>query len=165
MAQSAHDFSFTAIDGKPLPLKSFEGRALLVVNTASECGFTKQYSDLQELFDKYGERGLTVLGVPCNDFGGQEPGTEEQIAAFCSTRFGVTFPLTAKESVTGAKAHPFFKWAAGEVGPLGSPKWNFHKYLIGTDGLLVDWFSSVTSPSSVKVQRAVEAVLPAKDAR
>lgn len=157
---SAHDFSFTAIDGGALPLSQFAGKAVLVVNTASQCGFTPQYEQLQAVWQKYRDRGLVVLGVPSNDFGGQEPGTEAQIKDFCETTFNVDFPLTAKEKVSGGDAHPFYRWARAEKGALAAPKWNFHKYLIAPDGRLVEWFSTVTRPDSDKVTAAIEAVLP-----
>lgn len=158
---SAHAFAFTSIDGEPLPLSQFAGKAVLVVNTASQCGFTSQYEQLQAVWDTYRDRGLVVLGVPSNDFGGQEPGTEAQIKDFCETTFSVDFPLTAKEQVSGAEAHPFYQWAKAEKGALAAPKWNFHKYLIAPDGRLVDWFSTVTRPDSDKVIAAIEQTLPA----
>lgn len=158
---SAHDFTFTDIDdGRPLPLSRFAGKAVLVVNTASECGFTPQYEGLQALYDRYRERGLVVLGVPANDFGGQEPGSAAQIKDFCDTNYHITFPMTEKEVVKGDKAHPFYKWAVQELGALAAPKWNFHKYLVAPDGRLVDWFSTVTKPDDGDLIRAVEAVLP-----
>jgi glutathione peroxidase len=157
---SAWDFSFVGIDGEALKLSEFEGKAVLVVNTASQCGFTPQYKGLEALFQKYRDRGLVVLGVPSNDFGGQEPGSSSEILEFCETNFAVDFPLTEKVKVTGDDAHPFFRWAAKEMGPLAKPRWNFHKYLIAPDGRLVDWFSTVTSPDSASVSRAIEANLP-----
>ena len=159
-AMTAYDFSFTSIDGQPLPFGTYKGKAVLVVNTASECGFTPQYKDLQALYERYKGRGLVVLGVPSNDFGGQEPGQEAQIKTFCEINYGVDFPLTAKEHVKGDAAHPFYAWAGEKAGMIGRPKWNFHKYLIGPDGAFVDWFSSVTSPSAERVAKAVEKVLP-----
>lgn len=159
-AASAWDFSFIAIDGQPLPLSIFEGKTVLVVNTASQCGFTPQYKGLEELYKKYRDRGLVVLGVPSNDFGAQEPGSSEEIQHFCETNFSVDFPLTEKVKVTGDDAHPFFRWAAKEMGPLAKPRWNFHKYLIAPDGRLVDWFSTVTSPDAASVSRSIEANLP-----
>ncbi len=160
-ATDAHAFSFTSIDGGSLPLSAFRGKAVLVVNTASFCGFTKQYEGLQALWERYRDRGLIVLGVPSNDFGGQEPGSAEQIKEFCEVNFNVDFPLTTKEHVRGAQAHPFYRWAAKELGMLAKPRWNFHKYLMAPDGRLVDWFSTTTSPNSDRLRRAVEAVLPA----
>ena len=156
----AHAFGFTAIDGTPLPLSRFAGKAVLVVNTASRCGFTGQYRGLQALWSDYRDRGLVVLGVPSNDFGRQEPGTEAEIKAFCGEDFGVDFPLTAKTAVRGAEAHPFYRWARAEAGVLAAPKWNFHKYLIAPDGGLAAWFYSWTTPGAARLRRAVEAVLP-----
>jgi glutathione peroxidase len=157
--ESAHDFAFTAIEGGPLPLSSFEGNVVLVVNTASLCGFTPQYADLQKIWERYRERGFVVLGVPSNDFGSQEPGTEDEIKMFCEVNFDIDFPMTSKVRVTGEDAHPFYKWAAGQVGPAGTPRWNFHKYLIGPEGDLVTWFSTPTVPTSGKVSGAIEAQL------
>ena len=157
---SAWDFSFETLTGQPLPLSNFKGKAVLVVNTASQCGYTSQYADLEAIAKKYEGQGLVVLGVPCNDFGGQEPGTAEEIGAFCEKNYGVSFPMAGKAKVTGSSAHPFYAWARKRVGILGSPKWNFHKYLIAPDGSLVDWFSTPTKPTSDKVERAIEKVLP-----
>ncbi len=159
-AATAWDFSFVGIDGQPLPLAQYQGKAVLVVNTASQCGFTPQYSGLEALAKKYRERGLVVVGVPSNDFGAQEPGNSSEIKQFCETTFGIDFPLTEKVKVTGDAAHPFYRWAAREMGPLAVPRWNFHKYLVGPDGRLVDWFSSVTTPDSPRMARAIEAALP-----
>lgn len=153
---TAYDFNFTSIGGKPLPLSQFKGQLLLVVNTASKCGFTPQYEGLEKIYQAYKDRGFVVLGVPSNDFAGQEPGSADEIATFCKLRFGVTFPLTEKVSVTGDSAHPFYQWAAGEVSWLGRPKWNFHKYLIGRDGKLIDWFASNTAPDGDKLTAAIE---------
>lgn len=161
-AATAHEFGFTAIDGTPLPLKSYAGKAVLVVNTASLCGFTPQYRGLQALWDDYRDRGLVVLGVPSNDFGGQEPGSSAEIKDFCEVNFGINFPMTEKAVVTGSKAHPFYQWAAAELGFLAKPRWNFHKYLVAPDGQLVSWFSSLTGPESDKLRAAVEAALPVR---
>ena len=155
-----HDFEFTAIEGDPLPASTFKGKAVLVVNTASLCGFTNQYAGLQALWDKYRDQGLVVLAVPSNDFGGQEPSKESDIKTFCETNFDVDFPMTTKQKVKGSDAHPFYKWAKDQVGVMGSPKWNFHKYLIAPDGTLTDWFASTTSPDVKKVTKAIEAILP-----
>lgn len=159
-AGDAYAFSFTAIDGKPLPLEQFRGKAVLVVNTASYCGFTSQYQQLQALWETYRDRGLVVLGAPSNDFGAQEPGSATEIKDFCETNFRVDFPLTDKVKVTGDDAHPFYRWAADELGFTAKPRWNFHKYLIDANGRLADWFSSVTDPASARVAKAVEAALP-----
>lgn len=157
---TAHDFAFTSIAGGPLPLESFEGRAVLVVNTASRCGYTPQYADLQSVWERYRDRGLVVLGVPSNDFGGQEPGTEAEIKEFCEVNFNVNFPMTSKVQVTGDGAHPFYGWAAAELGPDATPRWNFHKYLIAPDGRLVGWFPTPTSPTADEVTQAIESHLP-----
>jgi len=156
---TAYDFSFTAIDGAPLPLSSFRGKVLLVVNTASECGFTPQYEGLEQLWQARKAQGLVVLGVPCNDFGAQEPGTSGEIAQFCKVNYGVTFPLTARTVVKGAEAHPFYKWAGERAGPIGRPKWNFHKYLIGRQGEFITWFSSVAKPTGPKIGKALDQAL------
>lgn len=160
---SAHDFSFTAITGEPLPLSAFKGQPVLVVNTASECGFTPQYAELQELYERYGKHGLVVIAVPSNDFGGQEPGTNEAIQSFCQTHYGVNFVLAAKEQVKGANAHPFYAWARQEMGALAAPKWNFHKYLIAPDGKLAEWYASTTSPLAENITTAIEKMLPAQE--
>jgi len=156
---TAYDFSFTAIEGGALPLSDFKGKAVLVVNTASECGYTPQYKDLEALWQQYRDKGLVVLGVPSNDFGAQEPGSESEIKSFCELRYGVDFPLTSKEHVSGAGAHPLYKWIAGEVGEAGAPRWNFHKYLVGPDGELAAWFPTKTSPTAKDVTAAVEQAL------
>ncbi len=159
---SAHQFSFASIEGGTLPLADYAGKAVLVVNTASQCGFTGQYEGLQALWERYRDRGLVVLGVPSNDFGGQEPGSETDIKQFCETTFSVDFPLTAKQTVSGDGAHPFYAWARAELGTMAAPKWNFHKYLIAPDGRLVDWFSTVTAPDAGRLTSAVEKHLPEK---
>lgn len=156
---SAFSYEFTGIDGKPLPLANYQGKVLLVVNTASFCGFTKQYAGLQKLWSDYEQKGLVVIGVPSNDFGGQEPKAEGDIKSFCEGAFGVTFPLTTKQVVTGDAAHPFYKWAATAAGPDGVPGWNFHKYLVGRDGHLIAAFSSRTSPDSDTIKDAIEKAL------
>lgn len=158
--KSAHDFTFEAIEGGPLPLSQYNGQAVMIVNTASFCGFTPQYEGLQNLWQTYRDRGLVVLGVPSNDFGGQEPKQESEIKDFCEVNFNIDFPLTTKTQVKGDKAHPFYQWASKELGVLAKPRWNFHKYLIDPDGRLVGWFSSPTKPNAQKVIKAVEAVLP-----
>ncbi|VAV89493.1 Glutathione peroxidase [hydrothermal vent metagenome] len=155
---SAHDFSFQSIDGEALPLKSFEGKALLLVNTASQCGFTPQYEGLETLYETYGKDGLVVLGAPSNDFGGQEPGTEAEIKEFCQVNFNIKFPMTAKVSTKGEDVHPFYAWIRAETGD--GPKWNFHKYLIAPDGTLVGSFPSAVKPMSSEMTKAVQQVLP-----
>src|SRR6478609_6596559 len=126
---TAHDIAFTSIDGAPLPLSKFAGHPVLVVNVASKCGLTPQYEGLEQLYRDYRDQGLVVLGAPCNQFAGQEPGTEAEIASFCSLTYDVDFPLTAKIAVKGEAIHPFYAWAKQELGEPGEPKWNFHKIL------------------------------------
>jgi glutathione peroxidase len=155
----AYDFAFMRLDGEKLPLAEFRGQAILVVNTASECGYTPQYEELEQLWQTNKDKGLVVLGVPCNQFGGQEPGSEVEIGAFCRKNYGVTFPMTSKNDVKGKAAHPFYIWAGEQAGLLGRPKWNFHKYLIGRDGSFAGWFSSQTKPTGPKIKTALEKVL------
>jgi glutathione peroxidase len=159
-ADNAHEFAFTSIEGEPMPLSAFEGKAILIVNTASQCGFTRQYEGLQSLWDRYRERGLVVLGVPSNDFGGQEPGNEGEIKEFCEVNFNVDFPLTAKQHVTGPDAHPFYHWTGQQLGDDAKPRWNFHKYLVAPDGRLAGWFPTQTEPLSEPLVQAVESTLP-----
>jgi len=156
---AAHAFAFTSIDGEPMPMSRFAGKAVLVVNTASRCGFTPQYEGLQALWAEYRDKGLVVLGVPSGDFGGQELATSGEIKEFCEVNFDVDFPLTEKTVVSGAGAHPFYAWAAEELGAAAKPRWNFHKYLVAKDGRLIDWFSTTTGPSSERVRTAIEAAL------
>ena len=157
-SMSAHDFEFTSIDGEKLPLKAWRGRPVFVVNTASFCGYTPQYADLETLWGRYKDRGLVVLGVPSNDFGKQEPGSAKEIKAFCET-YDVSFPLTEKQNVTGGDAHPLYKWIAAELGEAGVPRWNFHKYLIDANGELAGAWPSRVPPTSPEVVQAVEAAL------
>jgi glutathione peroxidase len=159
MAASAYDFDFTSIDGKPLPVSSFKDKVVLVVNTASRCGLTPQYEGLESLWADYKDKGLVVLGVPSNDFGGQEPGAESQIQDFCRTNFSVDFPMTSKNAVVGAAAHPLYVWAKSELGEAGEPKWNFHKLLIGKDGQLIAGFGSRTEPSDPALRAAIDGAL------
>jgi glutathione peroxidase len=156
---SAYDYSFQTIDGAPLPLTSFKDKVVLVVNTASACGLTPQYDGLEKLYSDYKDRGLVVLGVPCNQFAGQEPGTEAEIKDFCETRFGVDFPLTAKADVKGEDAHPFYKWAEAELGEPAVPVWNFHKILIGKDGQAIRAFGPRTEPLDGEVTGEIEKAL------
>jgi glutathione peroxidase len=157
---NAYDFDFTAIDGKPLPLGAYRGRPLFLVNTASFCGFTPQYADLEALWRRYRARGLVVIGVPSNDFGEQEPGSAPEIAAFCRSRYGVDFPLTEKARVIGGDAHPFFRWIADTLGDAGTPRWNFHKYLVAPDGGLAGAWPSAVRPGDPAVTAEIEALLP-----
>ena len=132
---------------------------MLVVNTASECGYTPQYAGLQELWRKYRDRGLVVLGVPSNDFGAQEPGGEPVIQAFCRKNYGVDFPLTAKQTVVGGNAHPFYRWVVDELGEAAAPKWNFHKYLVAADGSMAALWPSSVDPLDAEVTGAIEEAL------
>ncbi len=156
---NAHQFGFVSIEGDPMPLAGFKGQAVLVVNTASFCGFTPQYKALQALYDRYRENGLVVLGVPSNDFGSQEPGSEEDIKEFCETHYDITFPLTEKQAVKGRNAHPFYRWAREALGVRGTPRWNFHKILIGPDGAPVDAWPTATKPDATAVVSAIQTVL------
>ena len=158
-SHSLNDFTLTGIDGKPMPLASFKGSVVLLVNTASECGYTGQYEGLEKLYLTYKDKGLVIIGVPANDFGGQEPGKAEEIATFCKINYGVTFPLADKTVVSGDAADAVYKWAGQQAGIMGRPKWNFHKYLFARDGSFVDWFSTPTEPMSAKITSAVEKQL------
>lgn len=155
----AHDFSFDKLGGGPLPLAQFAGKPVLVVNVASFCGLTPQYAGLQKLHETYGPKGLVVLGVPCNDFGAQEPGTDAEIGKFCETRYGATFPMTGKVGIVGGDRHPLYRWIGDQLGEDALPKWNFHKFLIGADGELAEGWSSRTPPEDPSVKAAIEAAL------
>src|SRR6476469_870051 len=155
---SAYAFSFPALPGDDIRLAAFTGTPLLVVNTASLCGYTPQYAGLQELWSEFGARGLTVIGVPSNDFGGQEPGGTSEISETAHHQYGVTFPIAAKSVVIGAKAHPFYRWAA-EARPREVPRWNFHKYLIGRDGYIADVFASTVDPADTRIKTAIAKAL------
>ena len=160
MAEStAHDFSLSTIDGAPLPLAGFRGKPVLLVNTASFCGYTPQYADLEKLHQRFAARGLVVLGVPSNDFGAQEPGTAAEIKEFCSTNFHVTFPLAAKVHVIGGEAHPLYRWIEAELGEAGVPRWNFHKYLIAPDGSLAGAWPSAVKPEAREIVAEIEQLL------
>ncbi len=162
---TAYDFSFQTLMGKePMPLAQYKGKVLLIVNTASHCGFTPQYEALEKLYLHYKAQGLVVIGVPSNDFAGQEPGSNEEIANFCRITYGVTFPMASKEVVSGKNAHPFYKWARTELGFGTAPKWNFHKYLINREGKLVTYFNSTTSPEANRVKQAIEQLLDSHSA-
>lgn len=156
---SAHEFGFTTLQNEPFALQDLAGRPILLVNTASKCGFTPQYAGLEALWKLYGPRGLAVVGVPCNDFGGQEPGSAAEIAQFCQLNYGVSFPMMSKEHAIGPQAHPFFKWVVAEKGFLARPRWNFYKYLVGKDGSLLNYFMSGTKPEAARVKKAIERAL------
>lgn len=150
-----YNFSFTQANGQNLPLSDFRGKVILIVNTASKCGFTPQYDALEKLYQTYKDQGLIIIGVPCDDFGRQEPGTNEQIQDFCRINFGVSFPIVKKEKIT----HPFFVYAKTKLGFAAAPRWNFYKYLIDRQGNLVDFFVSTTSPEAGRVKSAIEHCL------
>ncbi|HEU4362675.1 MAG TPA: glutathione peroxidase [Mycobacterium sp.] len=157
------DIPLTTLDGRPTSLADYADRALLVVNVASKCGLTSQYSALEQLARDYGGRGLTVIGVPCNQFMGQEPGTADEIQTFCSTTYGVTFPLLAKTDVNGPEQHPLYAELTRTPdadGAAGDVQWNFEKFLIAPDGTVVNRFRPTTVPDAPEVITAIEAVLP-----
>ena len=147
---------FQTMDGSPIDVSN---KVALIVNTASHCGFTKQYGELQTLYDTYKDKGFVVIGIPSDNFGGQEFKTEEEVKNFTNEKFSITFPLTAISDVKGKQAHPFYQWASAQVGLLGRPKWNFHKFLLDRQGKLVDWFASTTSPTSNTIKNKVEQEL------
>lgn len=156
---SAHDHRFDAIDGGTIALADYTGKAVLIVNTASECGYTPQYTDLQALWARYRDKGLVVLGVPSNDFGAQEPGDEADIQAFCTANYGVDFPMTAKQTVVGGDAHAFYRWIVDEIGEGAAPKWNFHKYLVGPDGELAGVWPSDVGPLADEITGTIDALI------
>jgi glutathione peroxidase len=158
---TAYAFSFAGLDGDAIRLGEYAGKPILIVNTASHCGYTPQYAGLQELWTRYRERGLTILGVPSNDFGGQEPGGPAEIMQTAQKHYGVTFPLTAKVELRGPSMHPFYRWAALER-PGETPRWNFHKYLIGRDGRIAAAFAQQVEPTDTRVIAAIERELTAR---
>lgn len=155
-ASNLYDFEIQTINGQPLNMQAYQGKVVLVVNVASKCGHTKQYAGLQALYDEFKDRGLVILGVPSNDFGKQEPGSDAEILAFCTDKFSVNFPLTTKVPVKGEEAHPLYQWLGGAK---GEPKWNFHKYLIGKDGAIIEAYPSKVQPDSADLRAAVEQAL------
>jgi glutathione peroxidase len=161
-AGDAYQFEFTSLEGEKLPLSAWRGKPILVVNTASFCGYTPQYTELEALWRQYRDHGVIVLGVPSNDFGQQEPGTAGEIKQFCSTNYEVDFPLTEKYKVTGGSAHPFYKWVVANLGEAGAPRWNFHKYLIGADGQLAGTWPSNVKPTDRAITGEIEAALGSK---
>jgi len=161
MSENAYSYSFKDINEEDvINLSDYKGKTLVVVNTASLCGFTYQYDGLQKLYDDYKDQGLVVLGVPSNDFGNQESGTNSEVKEFCESTFSITFPLTEKNIVKGKDAHPFFKWSKKELGFIGGvPRWNFHKIIIGKDGNAIAGFTALTRPSSKKFISEIEKAL------
>jgi glutathione peroxidase len=160
---TAHDFSFSKLDEPgEINLEDYAGKAVLVVNVASACGFTSQYRDLEALYESKAGKGLVIVGVPCNDFGHQEPGGERDIREFCDTSYHVTFPMTGKvEIVPADRRHPFYQWIADELGDSALPRWNFHKYLIGKNGELVGSYGSKTAPLAPDMLEAIKGALAA----
>ena len=162
MATSVYDFEALSIDGKPAQLGTQRGKVMLIVNTASACGFTPQFGGLELLWKDYAERGLVVLGFPSNEFGGQDPGSDGEIASFCQLNYGVSFPMMSKVQVNGAEAHPLWKWLTSEApGILGikSVKWNFTKFLVGRDGRVIKRYAPNDAPESMR--KDIEAALAA----
>lgn len=156
-ANSIHEFTMNSIDGKPTSLKSWQGKVVLVVNVASQCGYTPQYTGLEALYQKYKDKGLVIVGVPANNFGGQEPGTDEEIKTFCSRKYSVTFPMMSKVSVKGADTTPLYQYLTTAKG--GDVKWNFTKFLVGKDGKVIDRFEPKVAPESPELTAAIEAAL------
>ncbi len=154
-----YDFRLRDIDGNERGLDEFKGKAALLVNVASQCGYTPQYEGLEALHKQFGPTGLVVLGLPSNDFGAQEPGTEAEIKSFCQARYGVTFPMFSKVRITGAQKHELYTWLTGSSSPPGDVRWNFEKFLVGKDGNLLARFGSGTTPSSTELVSAIEKAL------
>jgi len=162
-AESIYNIKLKDIDGKDTSLAAYKGKVLLIVNVASKCGYTKQYTGLQALAEKYKDKGVVVLGFPCNQFGGQEPGSNDEIKEFCSSKFHVTFPLFDKIDVNGANRHPLYVQLAGKDSPFpGDIKWNFNKFVIGKDGKIANRFDSKVAPESEELTKAIESALAAK---
>ena len=155
----ADEFTFNDLDGSKINLKDYNNKVIVVVNVASKCGFTKQYEDLQIIWDKYQSKGLIVIGVPSNDFGAQEPGSNNEIKNFCEAKFGITFPITEKAIVKGDNAHPFYLWAKKNYGRQAVPKWNFHKIIVNKQGKIHDTFASITNPTSKRFISSIEKAL------
>ena len=154
-----YDIEIESITGEIISLSKYKGKTIFLVNVASNCGFTKQYTDLQNLWEKYREKDLIVIGVPSNQFGGQEPGSNKEIKDFCETNFNINFLMTSKQDVKGENAHEIYKWAKISYGKSAVPKWNFHKILINNEGIIVDTFASFTNPMSKKVVLKIEKIL------
>jgi len=153
------ELSIKSINGEELDLNQFRGKTILLVNVASKCGFTKQYTELQSLYEKYINKGLVIVGIPSNQFGGQEPGSNKEIKDFCETNFNITFPMTDKVNVKGKNAHEIYVWAKENYGSSTIPKWNFHKILINKEGKVQDTFNSFVKPLSKKIINIIEKIL------
>ena len=156
---NVYQFYFKSIDGKEINLNNFKGKPIFIVNTASLCGFTYQYSDIETLQQKYKKDGLIIIGIPSNDFGNQELSSNQKVKEFCNINFNISFMLTEITKIKGEKGHPFFKWVKKEAGFIAFPKWNFYKYLINKEGLLVKWYSSTTRPNSNKVKTEINKIV------
>jgi glutathione peroxidase len=161
-ASSVLDFTLNSIDGKPAPLSQYHGKVVLIVNVASRCGYTPQYTGLEKVYETYKDKGFVILGFPANNFGGQEPGTDEEIKTFCSSKYNVTFPMYSKISVKGAEIHPLYQFLTDkQTNPAGAGdiKWNFTKFLVGKDGKVIARFESAVTPESPEVTGAIEKAL------
>ena len=156
--KSFHDFSIESISGGDISLSDYKNKVVLLVYTASQCGFTPQYAGLQKIYDRYKDDGFVVLGVPSDDFN-QELSSDDDVKKFCEIRYGVNFPLTSIQKIKGDSAHPLYKWISGNTSVIGQPRWNFHKYLISKEGQILNWFSSMTSPTSDGLLKQVEQAL------
>ena len=159
---NAYKYSFTSIDGKMINLSEFYGKPILIINTASLCGFTNQYKDIELLYNKYKKDDLIVIGIPSNDFGSQELSSNIEVKEFCTTNFNISFLLTEITKIKGQNGHPFFKWIKEEAGFLAFPKWNFYKYLINRKGEFVSWYASTTRPNSNKIKTNVKKLIDEK---
>jgi len=155
----AYDFEFKDLDGSTIKLSEYKNKVIVIINVASQCGFTNQYEDMQKIWEKYQSKGIVILGVPSNDFGKQEPGSNEEIKNFCEAKFGISFPMTEKVMVKGPDAHPFYVWARENHGKSAIPKWNFHKIIIDKEGKINETFTSITNPSSKKFIKALEKLI------
>ena len=155
----AYDFKFKDLDGSTLSLSEYKAKIIVVVNVASQCGFTNQYEDMQKVWKNYQKKGVIIIGVPSNDFGNQEPGNNKEIKDFCEAKFGISFPMTEKVSVKGPEAHPFYIWARENHGRSAIPKWNFHKIIIDKNGKIAETFTSITNPSSQKFIKALDKLI------
>mgnify|MGYP006091421009 CR=1 FL=1 len=155
----AYDFNFNDLDGAVLNLSTYKNKVIIIVNVASQCGFTSQYEDMQKIWEDYEKKGVIIIGVPSNDFGNQEPGSSEEIKNFCEAKFGITFPVTEKVKVKGSEAHPFYQWAERNHGRSAVPKWNFHKIIVNKSGKIEDTFASITKPTSSKFIKVIEKLI------
>jgi glutathione peroxidase len=158
-ADTAHEFSLKSIDGEKVSLEKYEGKVLLIVNVASRCGLTPQYEQLQAMHQKYAGKGLVVIGVPCNQFGGQEPGSEADIKQFCSSKYSVTFPMMSKIEVNGKGEDPLYSWLKSQTDKKSDISWNFEKFVVGKDGKVVGRFSPRVKPDAEEVVKAIDAAL------